>query len=536
MSAGGARCGDKRLPRCYRCLVQIPPGPDRVIVLTTLNARFIHSSFGLRYLHANMGVLGDCTEILEFTISERPHELAERLLAKKPRIIGFGVYIWNISQTTELISILRRVAPDIVIIAGGPEVSYETADSPLYSLVDFLVTGEADLEFPRLCQAILDGNAPEARVIHASTPDVTQLELPYDRYSETDIANRIIYVEASRGCPFTCEFCLSSLNIPVRQFPLEPFLASMDRLFTRGVRHFKFVDRTFNLNLKISRAILEFFLERYEPGLFVHFEMVPDRLPEGLRQIIAQFPRGALQFEIGIQTFNPEVSALISRRQDYEKIAENIRWLRAASGVHLHADLIAGLPGETLESFATGFNTLVGLGPQEIQVGILKRLRGTPIIRHDTEWQMVYASHPPYELLKNRLLSFEDMQRLGRFSRFWDMLANSGNFRDSLELIWQGTPGPFEGFMAWCDWLYARTQERHGFSVKRLSEMLYAYLTEVREFPDELVIPRLRSDYMRNGARDLPTVLKTALRPTLQGAGISGDSAAGLPARQQRHL
>ena len=164
--------------------------------------------------------------------------------------------------------------------------------------------------------------------------------------------------------------------------------------------------------------------------------MIPDRLPESLREIIARFPPGALQFEVGIQTFNEEVGGSIKRRQNYERLDDNFRFLRSETGVHIHADLIAGLPGETLESFAAGFDRLIALGPQEIQVGILKRLRGTPIVRHDAEWQMVYNPHPPYEILQNKLIDFATMQRLRRFARYWDLVGNSGNFIETTPLIW----------------------------------------------------------------------------------------------------
>ena len=214
----------------------------------------------------------------------------------------------------------------------------------------------------------------------------------------------------------------------------------MQRLLDRGVKQFKFVDRTFNLNVNVSKTILEFFLARYQPGHFFHFEMIPDRLPESLREIIARFPPGALQFEVGIQTFNEEVSQLISRRQNYEKLADNFHFLRRETGVHIHADLIVGLPGETLESFAAGFDRLIALGPQEIQVGILKRLRGTPIVRHDAEWQMVYNPHPPYEILQNKLIDFATMQKLRRFARYWDLVGNSGNFIETTPLIWSQNP------------------------------------------------------------------------------------------------
>src|SRR5437667_1911505 len=252
------------------------------------------------------------------------------------------------------------------------------------------------------------------KVIAAELPQFNQLVLPYELYDQRDVEHRVIYVEASRGCPFKCEFCLSSLDVPVRNVPLEPFLEAMQSLLERGVRHFKVVDRTFNLSLKIGQRILQFFLERYRPGLFLHFEMIPDRLPEGLRELIRKFPSGALQFEVGIQTFNEEVAERISRRQDNFKLEENLRFLRAETGVHVHADLIVGLPGEDLASFAAGFDRLVALGPQEIQVGILKRLRGTPIVRHDRDWEMIYSPHAPYEVLRTGAIDFPTMQRLRR--------------------------------------------------------------------------------------------------------------------------
>ena len=361
------------------------------------------------------------------------------------------------------------------------------------------------------------------------------IALPYRFYSDEDIKNRVIYVEASRGCPFTCEFCLSSLDIPVRQFEIDRFLAAMTELFERGVRHFKFVDRTFNLHLRFSKAILEFFLERYQPGVFIHFEMVPDRLPEQLRELIVKFPAGSLQFEIGIQTFNPEVSARISRRQDYSKIDENLRFLRQETGVHLHVDLIVGLPGETIESFAAGLNHLVALDPHEIQIGILKRLRGTSIVRHDQEWGMVYAESAPYELLQNSTLDYLTMQRMGRFARFWDLIINSGNFPSTKLLIWQGSAGVFEGFMVLSDWLFARTSARHGFSLKRITDLLYAFLIEVKFMEAEVIAPLMIQDYLRTGAQDIPAVLKPFLARQHKPSQSIKERQSRIPARQERH-
>src|SRR6266850_3908883 len=430
------------------------------IVLTTLNAKYIHAAFGLRYLLANLGPLQSSACLLEFDINQRPTDIVEILLARNPKIIGFGIYIWNVAPATEVVATIKCLRPDITIILGGPEVSYEVETQPIVQLADYVITGEADLKFAGLCRQLLSGEKPAVKIIPAELPNFDQLALPYDLYNEQDVANRIIYVEASRGCPFSCEFCLSSLDIPVRQVPLPRLLEALQSLLDRGVKHFKFVDRTFNLNVAISKTILEFFLECYRPGHFIHFEMVPDRLPDQLREVIAKFPLGALQFEVGIQTFNEEVGHLIKRRQNYARLEENFRFLRNETGVHLHADLIAGLPGESLESFAAGFDRLIALSPQDIQVGILKRLRGTPIVRHDSEWQMVYNPHPPYEILQNKLIDFPTMQELRRFARYWDLVGNSGNFVETTPLIWNATASPFEGFVRWSDWLFERVGRR----------------------------------------------------------------------------
>ncbi len=448
------------------------------IVLATMNARYIHASFGLRYLLVNLGPLRAESCLLEFDIQQRPVDVAEAILAREPQIVGLGVYIWNAAETTRLVATLKRVRPELVVILGGPEVSYEVEEQEMVRLADFVVTGEADLKFAEICRQILAGTPPTAKIVAAETPDLAQLALPYELYTDEDVEHRVIYVEASRGCPFSCEFCLSSLEVPVRQFALALLLREMQRLLDRGVSQFKFVDRTFNLNIAASKAILQFFLDRWRPGLFVHFEMIPDRLPEALREVIAKFPPGALQFEVGVQTFNEEVSKNISRRQDYARLEENFRFLRGQTGVHVHADLIVGLPGETWESFAAGFDRLVALGPQEIQVGILKRLRGTPIVRHDQTWQMVYSPHPPYEILRNKLLDFGQMQRLQRFARYWDLVGNSGNFIETTPLLWSGGMSPFAAFMRWSDWLHARAGQKHGIALARLAEWLFEYLTK----------------------------------------------------------
>jgi radical SAM superfamily enzyme YgiQ (UPF0313 family) len=492
------------------------------ILLSTLNARYTHASLGLRYLLANMGPLSAQTSLHEFVIGAKTTEVVERLLARQPRIVGFGVYIWNVEDTTKVVAMLKRVAPQVIVVLGGPEVSYETGEQEIVKLADYVVTGWGDVTFPKLCAQILDGPKPLMKVHAGVQPPMAEIALPYALYNDDDIAHRTIYVEASRGCPFKCEFCLSSLDKTAWPFPLEAFLAELESLYTRGARLFKFVDRTFNLNVKTSLRIMQFFLDKLQARpsdpVYAHFELVPDHLPEALKETIAKFPPGALQFEIGIQSFNPEVQALVSRRQDNAKAADNIRWLCEQSQTHLHVDLIAGLPGEDVASFARGFDHLVSLGAHEIQFGILKRLRGTPIIRHTEPFAMVYDPYPPYTVLATSLVDFATMQRLVRFARYWDLVANSGRFANTTRHLLGDAP--FANFMAFSDWIYTRTDATHRIALDRLAKLVGEWLRQRGMAPEE-VAALLASDYA--GRIDAPAA-RTALAP------------AAAPVRQARHL
>ncbi|MCK4974726.1 MAG: DUF4080 domain-containing protein, partial [Sulfurimonas sp.] len=404
------------------------------IILTTLNSRFTHTSIALRYLYANLKELQNTAQILEFSINDALQTVAEKLLVNSPNIIGIGTYIWNVSQVHELIHIIKKISPDTKIILGGPEVSHEPFRVNLDS-ADFIIQGEGDLAFYELCRNILEENEPQDRIIRMSLPSLKNIELPYKYYSDDDIKNRYLYVEASRGCPFECEFCLSSMDEKVRAFDLDKLLEEFEILWQRGARNFKFIDRTFNLNIKTANRLLDFFLAKEDkPPYFAHFEVIPDHFPDSIKEKIASFPHGALQLEIGIQTLNPEIANNISRQLKLDKIKENIKFLENETEAHIHLDLIVGLPGETLKSFGDNLDELVSLSSCEIQIGILKKLSGTYINRHDIEFGMVYSDIPPYDILKNRELSFNDIQIMKRFSRFWDLTYNSGNFKQSVKL------------------------------------------------------------------------------------------------------
>ncbi|MGZ5122661.1 MAG: DUF4080 domain-containing protein [Burkholderiales bacterium] len=499
------------------------------VILCTINARYVHAALGLRYLAANMGELRCETRIIEFVLGARAADMAEQLLADNPRVIGLGVYIWNVEETTRLVALIKSVAPEVVVVVGGPEVSYETDSQRICALADYVVTGWGDIAFPALCKNLLAGVRPNDKIVAGGQPALSEIRLPYGEYTDEDIAKRFLYIEASRGCPFKCEFCLSSLDKTAWAFDMDQVMSELAALYARGARHFRFVDRTFNLKAAVGLRILEFFLERLDERLFLHFEVIPDHLPDKLKAVIARFPAGSLQFEVGIQTWNSDVQMLISRRQDDAKAEANLAWLRQHSNALVHVDLIAGLPGEDLPSFGCGFDRLYGLDPHEIQVGILKRLRGTPIARHSETHDMRYNPDPPYNVLQTSCIGFRDMQRVSRFARYWDMVANSGRFRRSLALLLD--PSAFDRFMRFADWLYATTGKTHEMALERLFEHVHRFLTTELGIAEHAAASALLDDYAASGARGR---LSFAPEPGVRKARSARDTLA--PLRQVRHL
>lgn len=473
------------------------------IILTTLNSRYSHSSLGLRYLIANLKELKPQAEILEFVINSSVQTLAEQILAKKPKIIGIGVYIWNASDIGELVKIIKKVSPETIVVLGGPEVSY----MPLrvnFDMADYIISGEGENSFYTLCKELLEGTCTQERIIYSPKVEFDSIALPYEDYTDFDIANRHIYVENARGCPFECEFCLSSIETKMRYLPVEVFLDEIDKLWNRGARNFKFIDRTFNIKISYARAILNYFLAK-EEEYFLHFEVIPDNFPEELRELIKQFKAGCLQLEVGIQTLNLDVAKEIRRNLKIDKIKDNLRFLSQETSAHLHIDLIIGLPSETIESFGKNLNLLYTLSTGEIQVGILKKLSGTTLDRHDKVYGMVYNDSPPYDILKNDLISFELMQDMKRFARFWDIIYNSGNFQKSTALLFSDGK-VYENFYDFSKWIYKRSESTYKISLDRIAEFLFEYLTKSHD--KEFVANTILQDVMGVGGRNIPSFLK----------------------------
>jgi hypothetical protein len=496
------------------------------ILLATINAKWVHPSLALRLLKANLGELEACCDILEFALRQPLQEKLKPILAAAPRILGISVSIWNHKATIELLKALNAewdrksaggmdsgagngsadgmdgAAARPIIVLGGPELSYLPPGSEIFSHADWVIRGEGELAFRELCRLLLGkvesipapdnissmlaetatvkgkfiDALPVDLAAKASKASIEAIDPGYRLYTAEDLNRKLVYVEASRGCPFGCEFCQSAIpGPPVREFPLDRFLEEMERLVARGGRGFKFLDRTFNLDIKRARSIMEFFLGKImaaapdtapptaapgpasaKPPLYVHFEMVPARFPAELREILTRFPAGSLRLEVGIQTFNTGTAALIGRPSDPEKELETLEFLRRETRAIVHADLIAGLPGEDMASFGRGFDRLWQARPTEIQLGILKLLPGAPIARHAAVYGMVYAPEPPYEVRETAALPAADLDRVKNFARFWELIVNRGVFPDLVRALFPEGQPVFSRFMALSDALLGR--------------------------------------------------------------------------------
>jgi hypothetical protein len=512
-----------------------------VIVLAAINAKWIHPNLALRLLKANLGLLENDCEIIELAPRQGLEEKCSAILSARPRILGLSVSIWNHVQTLELLKELDRTwkssessattapagtpkrpvdeAKRPIIIFGGPEVSKIPEECEIMAFADFIIRGEGERAFAELCASILKGSIKpgsikQQKYIDPQPVDLARIDPGYRLYTGEDLSRKLIYVEASRGCPFGCEFCLSSTENGVREFPLEEFLRNMDGLLDQALafpkgqhpRTFKFLDRSFNVNIPRAVKIMEFFLARLQthpsscpthppavrpgvPPFQVHFEMVPGNFPPELKEAIARFPPGSLRLEIGLQTLNPKTAALI-KRAGYEGELENLRFLRSQTNAILHADLIAGLPGEDLASFAAGFDRLwialsgtdcrtVDRGVEqkgetefEIQLGILKCLPGTPLGRHSQSYGMVYAPEPPYELLESSALPRLELDRIKNFARFWELIVNRGVFADLIPQLLSPGKQVFCPFMELADGLFTRFGRNWGIDRKELREEL----------------------------------------------------------------
>ena len=472
-----------------------PSGAD--ILLVAVNARYSHCAFAARTLKANLGALAARARILETDLDVTPLQLASQIAEAQPRIVGFSVYLWNVRLVEATARILRQVAPDARLAAGGPELTPNYACAALF---DTVIVGEGETAFRAFCEHALSPSRTH-ELTHARTNEIPRpptneltnsrtnelltvpedpatLALPYDLYTDDDLARRTVYVEASRGCPYACAYCTSA-GTGLRLIPLERLLPAFDALWRRGLRRFKFLDRSFNAPAAHAEALLDFFLARAEPGMVLHFEINTDHLTDELVARIAAFPPGALHLEAGIQTLNPQVAAAVGRSADTARTLANLRRLTRETGSTVHADLIFGLPGEDEASFARGFNTLVTeCAPPEVQVNLLKGLPGTRLARDAAALGLAFNPEPPYELLRSDAMDFATLMRLQRFARCWELVHNRGHFPDEVRRLHARAEGdPYTLYQSLARQLAAAEGKLFAISRPRLAALLNDFLT-----------------------------------------------------------
>lgn len=423
------------------------------VVLCCLNSKYIHSSLApwCIYTSAKKRCNSDVAiEVIEGTVNEKEETVLERLLSYSPDLIAFSCYIWNIKTVLSLSDKIKKCCSDIKIVLGGPEVSYCQSSIFLKNpSVDFIVSGEGEVTVPELINSLsagVDADVPAVSYRTASSVHIDSRIAPTDEsispYCEEYFRNlngRIAYIESSRGCPFNCAFCLSGRLGNVRYIDIVRVKSEMLKLSQMGAKTVKFVDRTFNCNKSRAGEILRFIIDNYgkaiPKGVCFHFEIAADLLDDELFEIISMLPVGAVQFEIGIQSFNEATLKAINRRTDLLKVTENIKRLVSFGNCHIHIDLIAGLPEENFESFVDGFNNAYGLGANMLQLGFLKILHGTSMAENREKYPCMHSVNPPYTVISTPYITEEELEKLHIAENELDRLYNSGRFTRTLEYV-----------------------------------------------------------------------------------------------------
>ncbi len=398
-------------------------------------------------------------EVLESDINERAGALLSEIYAAAPDVIAYSCYIWNIELVSKIAPEAKKLLPSAVTVLGGPEVSFEKSPEG-FPFADYIIRGAGEDALCGLLKQLADGEVAKNKNIDGGVPDFAALPSPfteaYYRSFQNDklpMANRLVYYESARGCPFSCAYCLSCASRGVQYLPLARVKSELRGILSHGAKCVKFVDRTFNADKKRVLAILEFILTLDTDCVF-HFEAAGDLFDEELLRVIGRMPAGRVQFEIGVQSVNRRTLEAAGRQTDTEKVLRNIRRLTERNNCHIHVDLIAGLPEETPESFAEGIRLCLAAKPHRLQIGFLKFLKGTPIREQIGKGGCLYTDYPPYEILQSPSMSYEDLVKLKGIEETVNKYYNSGMFRRAVafasEKLFPNGYDFFEAFAEYC--------------------------------------------------------------------------------------
>lgn len=484
------------------------------IVLATLNAKYIHTNLAIRYLKAY--AQPDFNPVLaEYTIKDPTFNIVSDLYRKSPDILGFSCYIWNIEETIKVIQMVKKVSPHTKIVLGGPEVSYDVHVwlKRLKEDVDCIIMGEGEHSFKQLLH-YYHGQIPLSEVpgiaylkedkveIHQAAQKVDLREMPSPYRFEEDLphlSKRIAYIETSRGCPFNCQFCLSSIEVGVRYFNREKIKEDIRYLMNNGVRTIKFVDRTFNISRSYAMEMFQFLIDEHQEGVVFQFEITADIMrPEVIQFLNDNAPKGLFRFEIGVQSTNDLTNDLVKRRQNFSKLTRTVTMVKEGGKIDQHLDLIAGLPEEDYHSFRQTFNDVFALRPEELQLGFLKLLRGTGLRLQAKQYGYDYVDVAPYEIVANNVLSFDDMLRIKQTEDILEKYWNDHRIDYTIDyLVSSVFETPFDFFQEFGTYWDNQGWSRIGHQLEDLFLRLIAFLEQRGNVNMNIIVSLLQLDYLK---------------------------------------
>lgn len=545
---------------------------DHKVVLVGINAKYIHTNLAIRSLQANAGKYAKDVEICEYTINHRREDILARLYQEKPDIIGFSCYLWNIDYVLSIACDLEKIMPQLTIMVGGPEVSYHPEEIlQKYPYIDLVITGEGEQTFREYLEWRQEDGTEEGlrsiaglvfrgreedngaydivRTMPREGMDLDELVFPY--HDLTGLEHRILYYESMRGCPFSCSYCLSSIEKKVRIKSFTKTVAELHDFLQNKVPQVKFVDRTFNCEHDHAYEIWKYIGEHDNGITNFHFEISGDLLREEDFELLRSFRPGLVQFEIGVQSTNPDTIWAIRRTMNLERLRENITRIHLNHNIHQHLDLIAGLPYEDYDSFRRSFDDVYRMKPDQLQLGFLKLLDGSYMNEKREEYDIQYSERAPYEVLSTKWLSYTDILRLKLVEEMVEVYYNSFQFTAAMAYLTQSCVSAFDLYYELGEY-YSRNgllEQKH--SRLERYEILWRFTTENfchskgqrEEFRELLTYDLFSRDYVKNPpsfvrprTEEVKQVVRNFLDREAGEGGLLADGYAGLTTRQLYHM
>lgn len=444
------------------------------ILLTTLNSKYVHMNLALRYLYEAAAEYRSEIELKEFTINNVEDYIFMELVSGEHDLICFSCYIWNMEQILTLAENLKKARPEVKIVLGGPEVSFDREEVlEKYRFIDGVIAGEGEKAFVRLCAAFLE----DGRIVTNEKAEMLSPEdIPFPYKTLEPEPDKTVYYESARGCPYSCSYCLSSIDRCIRALPLDRVKKELEYFLDRKVRQVKFIDRTFNWNDERCCDIIQFIMDKDKGITNFHMEMCAELISPKLLAILKCARKGLFQFEIGIQSTNRDTIKAVNRTGDFEKARKNIEQIVREGRIHLHLDLIAGLPLEGYESFKNSFRQVYSLNAEELQLGFLKMLKGTQLKEETETHGYLVREKPPYEFIANKYISAAEVVALKRVENLLDLYHNKGGFERAIQQFINKKQGDsFAFYEALANYFYTKGHQHKSHKKEDLYRILLGY-------------------------------------------------------------